>query len=353
MPSCTRISHFIGTAFLLLGFRSTVGWTSCPRWPRLSHRSSVMISSSTSDSDVRTSIPAAGIPPELENLALFEYLDCDGGDTPTASESDKRRRVQRVSIDPPVFILKNAVAPEECRYIRTVAASMASQMEEGKTASEDDGYEDPRKHSKVGWLANDQPEIEAVARRGHGIFLNGMPFHATRGIEPLQVVHYHSEGGEYVNHHDGNGRLLTVLYYLNGVGATWFPLAGSKAKQEGGNDNEIRDLLEARRASADKSPGQSGVLVTCRTEENENENNGIVARVNEGDAVAFYSYKVDGSMNWKAFHSGLPVTKDDLSVSLDNNDNNGNENKGGKWIANHFYHFVPSHIPETPPPKSK
>ncbi len=311
-----------------------------------------MFSSSASDFNTKTSIPAAGIPPELENLALFEYLDYDRGDTPSP-ESDRIQKVQRVSIDPPVFILKNAIAPEECRYIRTVAASMASQMEEGKTASEDGGYEYPRKHSKVGWLANDQPKIEAIARRGHEIFLNGMPFHATRGIEPLQVVHYHSEGGEYVNHHDGNGRLLTVLYYLNGVGATWFPLAGSNSKQEGGKDDEIRDLFEARRASVDKSPGQSGVLVTCQTDENdiEIEKDGIIARVNEGDAVAFYSYKVDGSMNWKAFHSGLPVTQDDLLESSENESDIGNEKQRGKWIANHFYHFVPSHIPETTPPQ--
>ena len=315
------------------------------------------LSSSASNVNTVTSIPPAGIPRELEELALFESRDCDRNDTPSiGSVSDRRRKVQRVSIDPPVFILKNALAPDECRYIRNVAASMEDQMEEGKTVSDESGYEKPRKHSRIGWLDNDHPAIEAIARRAHGVFFNGMPFHATRGIEPLQVVHYHSEGGEYVNHHDGNDRLLTVLYYLNGVGATWFPLAGSNTKQEeGGRDNEIRDLLEARSTCVDKSPGQNGVLLACRKDgyEDENGNDGIIARVKEGDAVAFYSYRVDGSMNWKAFHSGLPVTQEDLLLNRDNENNDGNESNGGKWIANHFYHFVPSHIPETPPPEPK
>jgi hypothetical protein len=235
---------------------------------------------------------------------------------------------------------------------------METTMEEGKTVSDAEGAtpdqeqrEQPRKHSRVGWLENDRPSIEAIARRAHGIFLNGIPFHSTRGIEPLQVVHYHGLGGEYVNHHDGNGRLLTVLYYLNGVGATWFPLARYDATECHGV--EIRDLTEARRASIGKSPDTSGVLITCRNHDVKDESKGtdgspIVARVNEGDAVAFYNYRVDGSMNWRAFHSGLPITQDDLLVGKENEETD--KNTGGKWIANHFYHFVPSHIPETPPP---
>lgn len=355
MLSEARIYVKIGSAVLLACFRSSAGWTpyNYPQRRDVQHWS---LSSALSEFETSTSIPAAGIPRELDDLALFESLDCDEHDTTTiASEMERKRRVERVSIDPPIFILRNAMSLEECRHVRSVASSMEAQMEDGKTVSDTDDA-DPssqedhaRKHSRVGWLDNDRQPIESIARRAHGVFLNDMPFHATRGIEPLQVVHYHQEGGEYVNHHDANGRLLTVLYYLNGVGATWFPLA--TAGEEDGGDIEIRNLLEARSASAGKSPGQNGVLVTCRKDGNEEgletADNGrsIVARMNEGDAVAFYSYRVDGSMNWKAFHSGLPVTQDDLLLDR-GEENNG----GGKWIANHFYHFVPSHIPETPPP---
>lgn len=318
--------------------------------------------SRTSNGETRI-IPAAGIPPELEELALFESLDCGGTNysPETGQDSSRnrqsRRRVERISIDPPVFVLRNAITPEECLHIRASAASTNAAMEDAMTVSDGDAlaHERARKHSRVTWLENDRPSIEAIARRAHGVFLNGMPFHATRGIEPLQVVHYHREGGEYANHHDGEGRLLTVLYYLNGVGATWFPLAGRSLPHE-----EIRNLMEARHACLGKSPGKSGVLVTCQDKcEDQTSNESVsnhIARVNEGDAVAFYSYRVDGSMNWKAFHSGLPVTGDDLiaDASTHHHSNNveGSANANilrGKWIANHFYHFVPPHIPETPP----
>ena len=98
--------------------------------------------------------------------------------------------------------------------------------------------------------------MEAIARRAHGVFSNGMPFHATRGIEPLKVVHCHCEGGEYVNHHDSNGRLHTVLYYLNRVGGTWFPLDNPQYQQQ--HRHEINDLLEARQACIGRSSGENG-----------------------------------------------------------------------------------------------
>lgn len=385
MPLDTRISRFFCSAVFLLWvqlcLRSSHGWSS-GRWRhRLPNRTPVLLSlrsvpvaiSAASDANtISIPVSAAGIPRELEELALFGSLEFDEkspNHESLESSDDRKRTVERVSIDPPIFILRNAITRSECSQIRAVALSMGTEMEDGKTvsvaeianananttaeeAADISPREPQRKHSKVGWLENDRTFIKAIARRAHEIFLNGMPFHATSGIEPLQVVHYHGEGGEYVNHHDGNGRLLTVLYYLNGVGETWFPLANDRP-EECGTHAEICDLMEARHACIGRSPGRNGVLVTCRkSDENlkPDDTGHIVARVNEGDAVAFYNYKVDGSINWKAFHSGLPVTEDDLIVGEDDEDEDENLNTGGKWIANHFYHFVPSHIPEAPPP---
>lgn len=381
----SRMSRFVWSAVFLLWLqlclRNSHGWSS-GHWRHrlsnrklilLSHRSAPEVISAASDVNT-TAIPAttaaAGIPRELEELALFGSLECDAKvpnhESPESS-NDQRRTVERVSIDPPIFILRNAITPCECGQIQAVALSMNTEMEAGKTvivaetantnattaeeATDLSPRKPLRKHSKVGWVENNRSFIQAIARRAHGVFLNGMPFHATGGIEPLQVVHYHGEGGEYVNHHDGKGRLLTVLYYLNGVGETWFPLANDSSPEECGTRTEIHDLVEARHACIDRSPDRNGVLVTCRTsEENLDTNNtgSIVARVNEGDAVAFYNYRADGSVNWKSFHSGLPITKGDMTVGKDNEDQN--QNTGGKWIANHFYHFVPSDITETPPP---
>jgi hypothetical protein len=383
------MSRFVCSAIFLvwlhLCLRSSHGWSG-GRWRHrlpnhkhilLSHRSAPEAISAASDANT-TEIPAtmaaAGIPRELEELALFGSLECDGKEPNQGSlesSNNQRRTIERVSIDPPIFILRNAISPCECGQIQAVALSMNTEMEAGKTvivaeaanakvnaatveeATNLSPRKSLRKHSKVGWVENNRSFIQAIARRAHGVFLNGMPFHATGGIEPLQVVHYHGEGGEYVNHHDGKGRLLTVLYYLNGVGETWFPLADdSSSAEECGTKTKIHNLEEARHACIVKSPDRDGVLVTCRTREEHidtNNTGSIVARVNEGDAVAFYNYREDGSVNWKSFHSGLPITKDDMTVGKDNEGQI--QNTSGKWIANHFYHFVPSDIPETTPPR--
>jgi hypothetical protein len=55
-------------------------------------------------------------------------------------------------------------------------------------------------------------------------------------VEDLQVLDY-APGGEYVFHHDGAPRVLTILYYLNGIGETWFPLADD----DGDDDHDPND----------------------------------------------------------------------------------------------------------------
>ena len=68
-------------------------------------------------------------------------------------------------------------------------------------------------------------------------------------------------------HHDGNARALTVLYYLNGVGETWLPLADAPPRPKNGED------AMARAAKLD--PDSDGVRVTAPA---------------AGDALAFFSF---------------------------------------------------------------
>jgi hypothetical protein len=85
-----------------------------------------------------------------------------------------------------------------------------------------------RRHCRVAWLDHDTgiPLIKTMGRTTGNLLLTddvkGCP---KAGCEKLQVLHYFDTGGEFVLHHDGVGRVLTVIYYLNGVAGTWFPLA--------------------------------------------------------------------------------------------------------------------------------
>jgi hypothetical protein len=162
-------------------------------------------------------------------------------------------------------------------------------------------------------------------------------------VENLQVLHY-GPGGEFVPHHDGEARILTVLYYLNGVGGTWFPLArgyedcDGKEKNGCGWDQFPVNKGQALELMRGLEPGKDGLLVIgiagtasssfssngddIRSKEEVNEH---IAWVNQGDAIAFYNYLDDGSeqIDWTSIHCGLPTTEE--------------EGGGAKWIANHWY----------------
>ena len=115
----------------------------------------------------------------------------------------------------------------------------------------------------------------------------------------------YAEGGEFKLHYDANGanrRVLTVLLYLNGVGATWFPLALQNARDAadvaGANPPGQVALAAARRLT----PGRDGVTVAPR----------------KGDAVAFYNYMDDGSgeLDRLTAHAGLPAPAEKSVAAL-------------------------------------
>lgn len=221
--------------------------------------------------------------------------------------------VEKVSSRPPIFVLRNFLTKDECQNIM----DSVSEMEPGQTVSSHGNEQ--RKNSHVAWLDNvgdGSAVISNAAKRAHDIFLGHQQvFHVSRGVEPLQVVRY-DDGGEYVLHQDGNRRLLTVLYYLNGAGETWFPLADSAVQ----GDDELNRLTALKKCEK-LTPGRDGVLVSC-------EGNGTP--IQQGDAVAFYSYFTDATCDWNALHAGLPVSST-------------------KWIGNHFFHHVPfSDVQESP-----
>lgn len=263
---------------------------------------------------VRNAVISAGLDPSLNDMLVGESREYANHRQTTV--------LKKVSSAPPIFLLSNLLSPEQCQAIMNRAASSSSQeaknsMKPGKTTSHslDD---EKRKNSMVGWLDNNNDELlEELSTRVHEILLP-QQYYAPSAVEPLQVVQY-SSGGEYVLHHDSKQRILTVLYYLNGVGETWFPLADETDDAEGDN-LVLSTRQETLRHCHARQAGEHGVLVSTTAAADADASNQY--KVEQGDAVAFFNYSPDGSCDWASIHAGLPVTEE-------------------KWIANHWYHLVP------------
>jgi hypothetical protein len=143
--------------------------------------------------------------------------------------------------------------------------------------------------------------------------------------EQLQFVRYNEEG-EFLLHHDEHDRVLTVIYYLNGVAGTWFPLAGNwdgPPTTIPRNKEEALKLIETRGLI----PGEDGVLFAGGRDSNQYGDcqAGAVVHVSPGDAVAFYNYDTgrpateSARIDWRAIHAGMPASEE-------------------KYIATHWFH---------------
>eukprot|EP00978_Attheya_sp_CCMP212_P013934 scaffold35224_cov55-Attheya_sp.AAC.5 len=228
--------------------------------------------------------------------------------------------IERLSKSPPIFLLRNVLTSEECNTIMdAVSSGNGGLLEDAETVSGNSGIARP--HSQVAWLPSSTEGIGELAWS-----MSQMLMPMSNGCEDMQVVHYKGNGkGEYHLHHDGNERFLTILYYLNGVGGTWFPFATT-------SDDENQPLLlrsrtEALQLASTMVPGRDGVVLVDAQTIVDGENWIPIAK---GDAVAFYSYtkpndrnagEEEYDMDWRAMHAGLPSPA-----------------TTGKWIANHWYH---------------
>uniref|UniRef100_A0A7S2GTF2 Fe2OG dioxygenase domain-containing protein n=1 Tax=Helicotheca tamesis TaxID=374047 RepID=A0A7S2GTF2_9STRA len=258
--------------------------------------------------------------------------------------------ISRVSYTPDAFILRNFLAPDECDEI--IKDASTSFMTRAETITPGDTKS--RKHCQVSWLSSGGPNtsriVSSLVQATANLFLTAdVKSDKEAGVEDLQVLRY-DIGGEYVLHHDGEPRVLTVLYYLNGVGKTWFPLARTSENIDDDpckdiNHDEASEAFAKTRAGAvmpqnkkqamqlgeNFIPGQQGLLVQSlsgaigdsQEETKKNLDNSNIAWINRGDALVFYNYLDDGSsrLNWRALHTALPTGDGD----------------GVKWIANHWF----------------
>jgi hypothetical protein len=282
-------------------------------------------------SSYASSVEGSPSPPQVEPQA--EELDPFGPPSPSAhlqvgddplvfprADDGSSYEVHRLSQKPHIFLLKNFVSPQDCQAIIQGASNnmVAAETTEGDGAVF-------RRNCRVAWCENFDVPLQLGQVAGNLMLPDEVKMSFGAGCEKLQVLHYFDAGGEFVLHHDGVSRVMTVIYYLNGVAGTWFPLAHKDICAHMMPNHRDQALELAK----DCVPGRDGLLVAGRQSpllKDARDENTVV--IEAGDAVAFYNYhQLEGeeggeAVNWQCLHAGLPTTAEE----------------GDKWIANHWMH---------------
>ncbi len=200
--------------------------------------------------------------------------------------------IQRLADNPHIFFLRGVLTGNECDDL--ISSTTSSMPAETVTP----GDFSSRKNCQVSWLQNKWTASLAQSL-GNLLLSHQVKTHPGSGVEDLQILDY-GPGGEFILHHDGESRVVTILYYLNGVGATWFPLA-----------DDSRPCPQTKQEAMRLVEFENGLVV-----------GGDNLSINRGDAIAFYNYLENGDYNWNSIHAGSPV-----------------QGETHKWVANHWFRY--------------
>ena len=264
-----------------------------------------------------------GAPPDLPSIDCPSQTHQRTVFNNDGSTSQQTYDVNGISTNPPIFHLSGLLSHDEINQIGFLAGQ---NLEKAHTSDGDSA--ETRTKSTIAWLNNHDLPLAMDLALHTGRLLIGDEVRNNRDmdIEPMQVIRYEEDGGRFVFHHDGYNRVLTVLYYLNGVAGTWFPLADSEDEI---TDKSPRNRIQAIEKILGNSlkPGKDGVYVAGASSplarEVEFDGNPHVVQVKPGDAIAFYSYMTENGEqkeDWRSIHAGMPT----------------NPEEGEKWIANHW-----------------
>lgn len=245
-----------------------------------------------------------GPPKSLESLKIHESIIARNSFSGNIT-------IQRLSRDPDIFLLKGVLSPDVTSSIKLFAQEQGLKIA-GTRKSDENSI---RKNSHLTWL----DKIDATSDRYFEIVKNMEDLAVTfvhetlrsqsemYDLESLQVAKYDQEG-KFDFHHDDYGRFATVLYYLNGVGGTYFPYAQTR---------EINDNFSLRSLDIEKTriPGKDGLLIVGNEDpkhyihselSDEEIDSASIAYIEPGDAVLFYNYR-PGEKIQNSLHGSLPV----------------------------------------------
>ena len=250
-----------------------------------------------------------GISKELDELQLGQSIL-----KKVNMMQEKEIEIVKIGQQTPIFHLKGILSKEECEYIQQISLENET-FEKAVTRLGGDDNE-KRLNCEVAWLSNFKYEpIATLADSVQSIFLPFEPSPLELDyLEEMQVVKYDTNG-EFKLHHDGARRILTVIYYINGISETWFPLA-DHGKRIHTYDEAMETISKIIESKDDQIYANEGVLATSK------QNGETPPMIQSGDAIAFYNYFQDASVDFNAMHAGLPC-------------------ESTKWIGTHWYHHVP------------
>jgi len=272
------------------------------------------------------------LPPEILTPTLFspphQLQNLQVGESLNPIEGLPFLSIKRVAMNPPMYIFRGILCHNEDRQGLIESSLHAAGMELAETKS---GAVSHRSGSYMAWVSpEEEGRKDDANNRGHLVAqfmtnLNRDLFvsHDEIFSEHVQVVRY-EKGGKFDLHHDGFGRIVTVLHYLNGVAGTWFPFCHVQGTMEDDDNKPPETIIDQMNMIKTKCLGKDGVWIVG-TENSEMREGPHVIRVNPGDAVAFYNYEnmiIDGSSspvtNWRSLHAGMPTNQE-------------------KWIATNWF----------------
>ena len=323
-------------------------------------QSTINIDTVTNNQGKNDIIDPAGPSIELLNLAINDKITYSR----ITNDDDSHERtfqVTKISSSPYIFLFQNLLSIKECQSLMNSNysdnngdndANATRSSVHMSAAGVTEGHNNVRSNCEVGWIPNnhkgdnkDKPSLPLELGRIVGNILMTDEAKMNGWCESLQLVHYNSHGGRFDLHYDGLYRSITVIYYLNGVGNTWFPFAINASEKD--RQSHVEKVLstieppsnreEALKVVSDLGlePGKHGVLAAGKKskvwEEISGSNKNVI-RVETGDAIAFFNYKHDSGdsavgveRDWRSLHAGLATTSEE----------------GEKWIANHWIHHLP------------
>lgn len=240
------------------------------------------------------------------------------------------RNITRLSSSPDIFLVNDFTSIDEGEILMQSAALRGMKI----AGTRQSGVNTIRKNSQLIWIDpysfddgdgdNYHREASSIAREAiaksrlcfsHEVMTDLME--NAEGIdyafaEDMQVAKYDAQG-RFDYHHDGYGRYLTVIAYLNGVGGTYFPFGCMTSSELDGidfaNENEVSVMAFKKRA------GKCGLLIVGKEGADSYLNSTavnprMIVEIQAGDAIAFYNYSPDCEKDLRSLHCSLTVPEE-------------------------------------------
>ena len=208
----------------------------------------------------------------------------------------------RLAERPFAYLLRGFLTRDECQHIMKRAGAEA--WEPAETEGSTEVSTAWRHGCDVAYLgSSDDAILRAITHSAAKCIFSEEAWSRREELgsetELLQVLRYKT-GGEYKVHWDAcwaEPRAATVLYYLNGQGETWFPLACNQVQHPALPKPTTQ--REAYEHAFRSDPEKDGVRVRPR----------------EGDALLFYNFDETTDLDVHALHAGLPASSTKVIAS--------------------------------------